>query len=66
MTLIEQNQKLDAMKWGISQLIQSLAKRDLDDVYYYAECLQDRIAELSQDVQQKLIDAEVKDDADVD
>ena len=66
MTLIEQNQKLDAMKWGISQLIQSLAKRDLDDVYYYAECLQDRIVELSQDVQQKLIDAEVKDDADAD
>ena len=62
MTLIEQNQKLDAMKYGISCLIQSLAKRDLDDVYYYAECLQDRIVELSQDVQQKLIDAEVKGD----
>lgn len=62
MTLIEQNQKLDAMKWGICQLIQSLAKRDLDEVYYYADCLQERIVELSQDVQQKLIRAEVKGD----
>lgn len=54
MTLIEQNQELEALKYGIDALRRELAKGNLPEVRYYADCMKEKIEKLSQDVQQKL------------
>lgn len=54
MTLIEQNQQLEALKYGIANLRRELAKGNLPEVRYYADCIKEAIERLSQDIQQKL------------
>lgn len=54
MNLIEQNQELEALKYGIAALKRELAKGNLPEVRFYANCIEELITKLSQDIQQKL------------
>ena len=54
MNLFEQNEDLKVLKYGIVALKRELAKGNLSEVRYYANCMKEVIEKLSQDVQRKL------------